>query len=42
MTKKNRAGELATKLKISQSRALESVIKAQLIAAVAKAAKRRR
>ena len=41
MTKKNKAGELATKLKISQSRALESVIKAQLIAAIAKAAKKK-
>jgi predicted XRE-type DNA-binding protein len=41
MTKKNKAGELATALKITKSRALEAVIKAQLIAAIAKAAKKK-
>jgi predicted XRE-type DNA-binding protein len=38
--KKTRATDLAAKLKINPSRALEAVIKAQLIAAVVKAAKK--
>ncbi|MCX6107825.1 MAG: XRE family transcriptional regulator [Proteobacteria bacterium] len=38
--KKTKTTELAAKLKISRSRALEAVIKAQLIAAVAKIAKK--
>jgi predicted XRE-type DNA-binding protein len=38
--KKTKTTELASKLKISRSRALEAVIKAQLIAAVAKIAKK--
>ena len=41
MTKKSKASKFATTLKISQSRALEAVIKAQLIAAIVKAAKKK-
>ena len=39
--KKTKTSELAAKLKITRSRALEAIIKAQLIAAIVKSAKKK-